>query len=204
MLRHRGDHRAFLHNPRLASMFSLIAGIVDTTGLPAVSTLTTKVTRHFAYFTDNLFQHNFAVAFEFLFFILFFLASAFRSNFVIEIFSVKRPAVARLFPMLIDILILVVVGVFGRVSLLSDIHGELVGCSLLFAMGLQNSLVAQVSKSVVRTTHSTGLFTDLGIELSQLFFYRKPTEQQNLSRSIYLKLAIIGFLFWVVLAEACF
>ena len=39
----------------------------------------------------------------------------------------------------------------------------------MFAMGLQNALVTKISNATVRTTHLTGLFTDLGIELSQLF-----------------------------------
>jgi uncharacterized membrane protein YoaK (UPF0700 family) len=34
-------------------------------------------------------------------------------------------------------------------------------------------MVTQISNSIVRTTHLTGLFTDLGIELSQLFFFKK-------------------------------
>jgi hypothetical protein len=37
-------------------------------------------------------------------------------------------------------------------------------------------MVTQISNSV-RTTHLTGLFTDLGIELSQLFFIKKPNEK---------------------------
>jgi uncharacterized membrane protein YoaK (UPF0700 family) len=40
-------------------------------------------------------------------------------------------------------------------------------------MGLQNALVTKVSQATVRTTHLTGLFTDLGIEFSQLFFTMK-------------------------------
>jgi uncharacterized membrane protein YoaK (UPF0700 family) len=48
---------------------------------------------------------------------------------------------------------------------------------------------------VVRTTHLTGLFTDLGIELSQLFFYKKPEQQNRLISSIKLRFTIIGFFF---------
>ncbi len=89
-----------------------------------------------------------------------------------------------------------IVGVFGSSSALSNFDSQIVACSLLFAMGLQNALVTKVSQSVVRTTHLTGLFTDLGIELSQLFFYRKTSEFKQLSESIYLKLAIIGCFFF--------
>ena len=41
------------------------------------------------------------------------------------------------------------------------------------AMGMQNSLVTRLSGSVVRTTHLTGVITDLGIELARWFrFWR--------------------------------
>ena len=61
---------------------------------------------------------------------------------------------------------------------------NIIACSLLFAMGLQNSLVTKISNATVRTTHLTGLFTDLGIELSQLFFYKEPQMKQKLYSSI--------------------
>lgn len=66
---------------------------------------------------------------------------------------------------------------------------------MLLAMGIQNSLVTNISSSTVRTTHLKGLFTDLGIELSQLFFYKKPEEVKKLRISIFLRLSIITFFF---------
>ena len=66
--------------------------------------------------------------------------------------------------------------------------------SLIFA-SIFLKVALKVSKSIVRTTHLTGLFTDLGIELSQLFFYKKPEETKQLKTNIYLKIAIITFFF---------
>lgn len=66
---------------------------------------------------------------------------------------------------------------------------------MLFAMGIQNSLVTKISQATVRTTHLTGLFTDLGIELSQLFFYKRDEEVKKLKTSIYLRFSIISFFF---------
>ncbi len=62
---------------------------------------------------------------------------------------------------------------------------------MLFAMGLQNSLVTTISNSVVRTTHLTGLFTDLGIEISQLFFFKTTEQRTKLFSSIKLRMIII-------------
>lgn len=196
MFRHKGKSRTYIHNLRLASILSFVAGIVNITGVLSVKVLTTNVTGHFAYFSEELSIRNYAIAGIYLLFILSFLVGAFASNFLIELFSRTKPQFSYAFPMAIEILILLLVGVFGSRSVLSHVNGQIIACSLLFAMGLQNSLVTKVSQSVVRTTHLTGLFTDLGIELSQLFFYRKTSEFQLLSKSIYLKLAIIGCFFF--------
>lgn len=195
MFRHKGKSRTYIHNLRLASILSFVAGIVNITGVLSVKVLTTNVTGHFAFFSEDLANRNYGIAFVYLFFILSFLVGAFVSNLLIEIVSRIKPQISYAFPMVIEIIILSVVGLSAHRSGLSDINGQIIACLLLFAMGLQNALVTKVSQSVVRTTHLTGLFTDLGIELSQLFFYRKTSEFHQLSKSIYLKLAIIGCFF---------
>jgi uncharacterized membrane protein YoaK (UPF0700 family) len=42
---------------------------------------------------------------------------------------------------------------------------------LSFMMGMQNAIVTTISNAEVRTTHMTGIVTDLGIELSRLFYF---------------------------------
>jgi len=91
--------------------------------------------------------------------------------------------------------ILIGIGILGYQTNLSNLDGKLMAFLLLFAMGIQNSLVTKISQSTVRTTHLTGLFTDLGIELSQLFFYKKPEETKKLKTNIYLRFSIITFFF---------
>ena len=195
MFRHRGKNRTFLHNLRLATLLSLVAGMVNITGVLALKTLTTNVTGHFAYFADEFMNKNYAVAFTFLAFIFFFFIGSFTSNFLSELVALRRPRLMHLIPIALEIIVLIIVGYFGSKYDLSMINGKLMAFALLFAMGLQNSLVTKVSNSTVRTTHLTGLFTDLGIELSQLFFYKKIEEKKRLKSNIYLRLSIITFFF---------
>ena len=75
------------------------------------------------------------------------------------------------------------------------INPDILAFSLLFSMGMQNSLVTKISNATVRTTHLTGLFTDLGIELSQLFFYKEKEQITQLKSSIKLRMTIISFFF---------
>lgn len=56
-------------------------------------------------------------------------------------------------------------------------------------LGMQNALVTVISGSVVRTTHLTGMFTDLGIDLSTLL--HDGSKVPHLGRRITLRLVII-------------
>src|SRR6202041_984187 len=51
----------------------------------------------------------------------------------------------------------------------SDRLRSLEGATLCAAMGVQNSLVTRLSGAVIRTTHLTGVVTDLGIESARWF-----------------------------------
>ena len=195
MFRHQGKNRAFIHNLRLATLLSFVAGIVNVTGVLSIQTLTTNVTGHFAYFAEEIMKRDYAAAITFFVFTIFFLLGAFTSNFLAELISKKHPNLSHVIPISLEMIILIAVGVFGIASELSSIEGKWIAFAMLFAMGMQNSLVTKISQSTVRTTHLTGLFTDLGIELSQLFFYKKPEEKKKLKTSIYLRLSIIIFFF---------
>lgn len=196
MLRHKGKARTFIHNLRLASILSAVAGIVNITGVLSLGTLTTNVTGHFAYFSEELFLKEYGTAVTFLFYILFFLFGAFISSFIMEWASRYRHMPSYVIPISVEIVCITAV-VFSDLLREEGFPQQAIIFSfvLLFAMGLQNALVTKVSQSVVRTTHLTGLFTDLGIELSQLPFYKERQQQIRLKRSIYLKLSIIGCFF---------
>lgn len=173
-------------------MLSLVAGMVNINGVLSIGTLTTNVTGHFAFFAEEFVESRYEQALTFVAFIFFFLLGAFVCSLLVEVVMRKRPEMSHGAPMVLEMIILIVIAVSEPVLSLSPV---VIASALLFAMGLQNALVTKISKATVRTTHLTGLFTDLGIELSQLFFYREPTEKRKLSRSIYLRMTIIAFFF---------
>lgn len=195
MFRHKGKGRIYSHNLKLASILSCVAGLVNITGVLAVSTLTTNVTGHFAYFSEQLFVRNYKMAFIYLLYILFFLFGAFVSGVIMEWASKHKSHTSYIIPLSVEIMIMLVVGFSPE--LLSDRPSVplIISSALLFAMGLQNALVTRVSQSVVRTTHLTGLFTDLGIELSLLLFHGEKGRRIQLNKSIFLKLMIISCFF---------
>lgn len=193
MFRHHGKNRTINHNLRIASLLSFVAGIVNVTGLFAVQQLTTNVTGHFAFFADEIAQKHFDLAWVYLFYIIAFFSGAFASSFIVEGMLRKNARLTYIVPISIEIFILLTIGFLSEDVIRQN--SDRIACSLLFAMGLQNALVTSLSNAVVRTTHLTGLFTDLGIELSQLFYYRRSEQKQKLLSSIRLRFTIIAFFF---------
>lgn len=174
---------------------SFVAGVVNITGVLSVKTLTTNITGHFAYFAEEIMRKDFAAAITFFVFTLIFLLGAFTSNFISEYVAKSNSNFSHIIPIALEILILAIVASFESPMNLDNFEGKNLASAMLFAMGIQNSLVTKISQSTVRTTHLTGLFTDLGIELSQLFFYKKPEETKKLKTNIYLRISIISFFF---------
>lgn len=195
MFRHRGKNRTYFHNLELASALSFIAGMVNIVGVLSVRVLTTNITGHFAFFSEEIFLGNHTNAFVYLVFILCFLAGAFCSSCIVEFSSSRKKLRPHLIPLLMEIIILGFVGISGFQELGIPISAHMAAGLLLFAMGAQNSLVTRVSQSIVRTTHLTGIFTDLGIELSKLFFREREGDHRQLKKNITLKLVIIACFF---------
>ncbi|MYZ61803.1 DUF1275 domain-containing protein [Elizabethkingia anophelis] len=191
MFRHKGKNRTYFHNLELASALSFVAGIVNIVGVLSIKILTTNITGHFAFFSEEMLLENYYVAFVYLLFILSFLIGAFTSSFIVELSFGYKKIRPHLIPLIIEILIFTLIGLSDFKSFGITISSHMIACFLLFTMGSQNALVTRVSQSVVRTTHLTGLFTDLGIDLSKFFFEKREVVFHQIKKNIILKVVII-------------
>ena len=189
MFRHQGKSRTLKHNLRIATILSFVAGIVNVTGFLSFKQLTTNVTGHFALFINDVADFEFWKGTIYFLYIFSFLTGSFVSSFLIEQFKENKKLNVFLLPTLIESLILISIGVLSNFVEI-NFPNALV-CLLLFAMGLQNSFVTKISNAVVRTTHLTGLFTDLGIDISQLFFPKYYSVRHKLKANIKLRIYII-------------
>lgn len=203
MFRHLGTKRTYKHNVKLATLLCLTAGFVNAAGFLAFSVLTTNVTGHAALFAERIAMQDWQTAQVVALWMCLFLAGAFISSLIVSLIG-RNQQFSYVIPILIELAILLMVGLTGHQYDGSLAARELYAGSLLFVMGLQNSLVSMISGSVVRTTHLTGTFTDLGIELAQ------ATQKGNRSNTILhsrikLRLTIIlFFLFGAVLGAYLF
>lgn len=193
MFRHQGKSRTLKHNLRIATILSFVAGIVNVTGFLSFNQLTTNVTGHFALFINDVADFKFWKGTIYFIYIFSFLLGSFSSSFLMEQFRENKKLNVFFLPTLIESLILVAIGLSSNYFEMKS--SDVIVCLLLFAMGLQNSFVTKISNAVVRTTHLTGLFTDLGIDISQLFFPKVHPNREKLKANIKLRLYIIVFFF---------
>lgn len=200
MLSHTGAKRTYKHNVKLASLLGLAAGFVNAAGFLAFAVLTTNVTGHAALFAERLAMEDWKTARVVALWMVLFLAGAFISSFIVLRIG-KNQRYSYVTPILIETAILLAVAILGCRYDNTLVSRELFAGSLLFAMGLQNALVTMVSGSMVRTTHLTGTFTDLGIELAQIS-QKGHEDSAIIKRRIRLRLVIIGFFLFGALAGA--
>lgn len=193
MFRHQGKSRTFKHNLRIATVLSFVAGIVNVAGFLAFRQLTTNVTGHFAVFISDVAEFEWWKGSIFFLYIFSFLFGSFLSSFLIEKYRENKQLNVFVLPTIIEVLVLFAVGISS--NFIQFDFPNLIVCSLLFAMGVQNSFVTKISNAVVRTTHLTGLFTDLGIDLSHLLFRKFDLQKDKIRARIKLRIYIISFFF---------
>ncbi|MCQ6959226.1 YoaK family protein [Mucilaginibacter aquariorum] len=200
MLRHLGNRRTYVHNVKIAALLSLSAGFVNAAGFLGFSVLTTNVTGHAALFAERLVKEDWEASRVVALWMCLFLAGAFISGLIINSIG-RNQRFSYVIPLLVEMTVFLLIGFFGYHYDHSLVAREIFAGSLLFVMGMQNAMVSLVSGAEVRTTHLTGTFTDLGIELGQ--WIRAPQkERMPLSAKLKLRGAIIICFLWGALTGA--
>ncbi|CAB3635920.1 hypothetical protein LMG27174_00019 [Paraburkholderia rhynchosiae] len=68
---------------------------------------------------------------------------------------------------------------------------------LCFVMGLQNAMITKISRAEIRSTHVTGLVTDVGIEPGKMFYWNRntrPVAGEDIVQADREKLVLLGSL----------
>jgi uncharacterized membrane protein YoaK (UPF0700 family) len=189
------DNKLSRHLP-MAALLSLVAGVVNITSLLFANTLVSNITGHFSFFSEQASLHHYARAGMYLIYILCFLGGAFICSLLLQKMASYKPRLRLILPIFLELLLLLVIIEHRLLFPISEHYLALTfPCILLFAMGVQNALVTIVSSSLIRTTHLTGLFTDLGIEISQWVLDTDQSTRKPLQSKMFLKTVIIAGFF---------
>jgi uncharacterized membrane protein YoaK (UPF0700 family) len=102
-------------------------------------------------------------------------------------------------PLLLEAALLLVFGLLGAaMSMKIALLLPATVLVLCFIMGLQNAVITKISRAVIRTTHVTGLVTDLGIELGKLVYVNRFSDDTRVAadrRKLRLHALLIGMFF---------
>jgi len=169
-------------NRQLAYVLTFIAGAVNAGGFLAVQQYTSHMSGIVSLMADHLALGGIVVAMQGLAALLSFLAGAASSAFLINFGRRSRLASEFAMPLLLEALLLVCFGLLGaNLELLRWLYVPTTVMVLCYIMGLQNAMITKVSKAEIRTTHVTGMVTDIGIELGKLFYWNlAPAEAVGL------------------------
>lgn len=134
-------------------------------GLLACHSFVSHVTGYATLFGLKLNQSNYLAASGMLFVPVFFLAGTMISGFLIDlrVELQTKPRYYVIFGVLCLLQIFIVIGGFNGFFGRFGEEDYLLVALLCLVCGIQNGTVTLVSKSIVRTTHLTGITTDLGI-----------------------------------------
>ena len=164
----------------LGFALAFVAGAANAGAYLAVQRYTSHMTGMVASMADHLVVGEWSLVWGALGAVLSFLLGAITSAIMIN-FGRRRAARSQFaLPLLLEALLFLVFGLLG--SQLAGVSGLFVPATvslLCFMMGLQNAVITKISGSVVRTTHLTGVITDLGIELGKLVYWNQlPSDQE--------------------------
>jgi uncharacterized membrane protein YoaK (UPF0700 family) len=168
MFQHEGPARSERNNRLLAAYLAWTGGYVNSAGFVLLGIFTSHVTGNVGRLASDISRYDVNGALGALTMIGAFFSGAVMASVIIEsaVFRSKPRAYAAalaLEAVLLFVFILLPDATTGPSYRLHDSEAALVCVS----MGLQNSLVTRLSGAVVRTTHLTGVITDLGIEVAR-------------------------------------
>ena len=193
------SHRSAQVNLRLGASLSFVAGAINAGGFLAVGQYTSHMTGMLSSITDHLALGEFRLALAGLVALLAFVGGAVTTAWMVN-WSLRRQlrsAFAR--PLVVEAGLLLVFGLFGAaINLSSGLFIPLTVLLLCFIMGLQNALITKISNAEIRTTHVTGLVTDIGIELGKLLYFNgadAPTKIVANRRKLRIHLTLVGCFF---------
>jgi uncharacterized membrane protein YoaK (UPF0700 family) len=170
-------HRSTAVNIRLGIVLCFIAGASNAGGFLAVGQYTSHMTGLLSSIADNLVLGELGLVLAGLMAISAFLSGAMTTAWMVNWSQRRelRSAFAR--PLAVEAGLLLLFGLFGSaINLFADLFAPLTVLVLCFIMGLQNAVITKISNAEIRTTHVTGLITDIGIELGKLLYYNRVDE----------------------------
>jgi len=159
-------------NRQLGALLAFMAGAVNAGGFLAVQRYTSHMTGVVSSIADDLVLGQGLLVLAGVGALLAFVAGAAVTAILINWARRRQMQGEYALSLLLEAALLLVFGLLGaNLNELIEVFMPTTVLLLCFIMGLQNAIVTKISQAEIRTTHMTGVITDLGIELGRLLYW---------------------------------
>jgi uncharacterized membrane protein YoaK (UPF0700 family) len=166
MLVHEGETRTRDADLTLSWSLAAVAGALNTAGFYAVGFYASNMTGNVSAISDRAGTGDLILAAQALLLVVLFVLGAATSTLLIRRRRRHAPSGAYAYGIRAEALLLAAIGLIA-LPLAEPARGEALVFGLSFVLGLQNAVVTKITDARVRTTHVTGMITDIGIELAR-------------------------------------
>jgi uncharacterized membrane protein YoaK (UPF0700 family) len=193
-----GPARSPRANRHIGVALAFVAGAINAGGFLAVHQYTSHLTGAISSAADNLALGAWDLALDGLGAVLSFLLGAACTALAVNYGRRRGLASEYALPLLLEAILLLAFGVLGgRLAAVDALFVPATVMLLCFMMGLQNALITKLSQAEIRTTHMTGIVTDIGIELGRMAYWNRdpaqPKVAANRARLRLLVSLLLGF-----------
>ena len=166
----------------LARYLTFIAGAANAGGFLAVKQYTSHMSGVVAAMADNLAAGRFPLVPAGLLSVGSFLAGSVTTTVLIRWARKRFLQSEYALPLLFESIVFA-----GYVMATTVFHERRVFATIAafcFAMGLQNAMITKLSGAVIRTTHITGMITDMGIACGRLLSFASDERATEMSKEV--------------------
>lgn len=193
-------------NLHLGLSLAFVAGATNAGGFLAVKEYTSHMTGVISSMADDLALGRIDLVIDWLSSLVAFVLGAMTSAILINWARRRGSRHEYSFPLMIEAGLLLAFGVLGAMHQLIGTSMGITVALLCYVMGLQNAMITKISNAEIRTTHVTGLVTDIGIELGKLLYWNRghgnpaqPEVHANWDRlKVHLQLVLAFFVGGVI------
>jgi uncharacterized membrane protein YoaK (UPF0700 family) len=203
-LRHLMDHhRTVASNRSLGLLLAFNAGAVNAGGFLVVQFYTSHMTGFLALLADSLVLGQTTLVLAAVGALCAFMTGAGTTAIMVNLARQRGLRSTYALPLLLEAVLLLLFGLMGAITLSwpTPFAVPVTVLLLAFLMGLQNAVITKMSSAQIRTTHMTGVVTDIGMELGKALYWNRsggrPEEQVHANRA---RLALHGGLLAMFLA----
>jgi uncharacterized membrane protein YoaK (UPF0700 family) len=167
----------------LGGLLAFVAGATNAGGFLAVQRYTSHMTGIISAIADDLATGGLGLALAGIASLLAFMAGAACTALMVNWARRRQLHGTYALALMVEAALLLLFGLLGA-NLVAFAHLVVPATVLLlcFIMGLQNAIITKISQAEIRTTHMTGVVTDLGIEIGRLLYWNRSHDANAIHR----------------------